>query len=281
MVDWVDLGPLFGQDYTRSKVACTVIGPLHRMFSGERLVSTMKIRLFHLLLITLFLAGLGLGFRHYLPWPFMEVMHLLQKNQTIADRVVEFEKVVYDRLLPAFDAVDVSYPPAKVTFVGIKATRLLEVWVAGPDDHWKHLKDYPILGMSGRLGPKLKEGDRQVPEGLYRVESLNPNSRYHLSLRVDYPNEQDKSYGRLDGRDNLGTDIMIHGKDCSIGCLAMGDPAAEDLFILAEQTGIENISILLTPVDFRKTELPANMPPVPAWTGEVYEALRRELNHLT
>lgn len=241
----------------------------------------MKIRLFHLLLITIFLAGLGLGFRHYLPWPFMEVMHLLQKNHTIADRVVEFEKVVYDRLLPAFDAVDVSYPPAKVTFVGIKATRLLEVWVTGPDGHWKHLKDYPILGMSGKLGPKLKEGDRQVPEGLYQVESLNPNSRYHLSLRVDYPNEQDKSYGRLDGRDNLGTDIMIHGKDCSIGCLAMGDPAAEDLFILAEQTGIENISILLTPVDFRKIELPADMPPVPAWTGEVYEALRRELNHLT
>ena len=83
--------------------------------------------------------------------------------------------------------------------------------------------------MSGRLGPKLKEGDRQVPEGLYRVESLNPNSRYHLSLRVNYPNEQDKSYGRLDGRNNLGTDIMIHGKDCSIGCLAMGDPSCDFL----------------------------------------------------
>jgi hypothetical protein len=61
------------------------------------------------------------------------------------------------------------------------------------------LKTYPILAGSGTLGPKLVEGDGQVPEGLYRVESLNPNSSFHLALRVNYPNEFDRAKGKLDG----------------------------------------------------------------------------------
>lgn len=240
----------------------------------------MKIRLFHLLLLVLLLAGLGIGFRNAFPWPFKTVMNKLRGKYTVAQRVDEFGETVRDRLQPDFDAAGISYPPAKITFVGIKATRTLQVWVAGPDGPWKHLKDYPILGMSGKLGPKLRKGDRQVPEGLYRVESLNPNSWFHLSLRVNYPNERDKSYGERDKRENLGSDIMIHGKECSVGCLAMGDPAAEDLFVLSAETGIAHISVILTPVDFRGTELPKDMPPVPAWTSELYEAVRQELNTL-
>ena len=117
----------------------------------------------------------------------------------------------------------------------------------------------------------------QVPEGLYRIESLNPNSTYHLALRVNYPNQFDKARGKLDAREDLGCDIMIHGKDCSIGCLAMGDKAAEDLFILAAKAGIRNVSVILTPVDFRVRELPGNMPPVPDWTPELYQQVETEL----
>ncbi|MFN2352660.1 MAG: murein L,D-transpeptidase family protein, partial [Kiritimatiellia bacterium] len=139
------------------------------------------------------------------------------------------------------------------------------------------LKTYPILGASGVIGPKLQEGDMQIPEGLYRIESLNPNSMYHLALRVSYPNAFDQEKGKLDGREDLGGDIMIHGKDCSIGCLAMGDEAAEDLFVLAAETGIDNIAVILTPVDFRTQALPAQRPALPDWTTELYTAIMQAL----
>ena len=117
----------------------------------------------------------------------------------------------------------------------------------------------------------------QVPEGVYGLESLNPNSLYHLALRVAYPNADDIRRGKVDGRTELGGDIMIHGKDCSIGCLAMGDEAAEDLFVLAAQTGIDNVTVILSPVDFRLRGLPKDMPTTPAWAQDLYGAIRQEL----
>ena len=104
--------------------------------------------------------------------------------KTIADRVDQFGNTVKSRLAPAFDQIGVVYPPKRITLIGLKAEEKLPVWVSGTDKKWKHLKTYPILGMSGKLGPKLKEGDMQVPEGIYGLESLNPNSLYHLALRV-------------------------------------------------------------------------------------------------
>jgi hypothetical protein len=77
-----------------------------------------------------------------------------------------------------------DYPAASLAFVAIKDERRLEVYArASEGDAWRHVRDYPVLAASGRAGPKLRQGDRQVPEGVYRIELLNPNSRYHLSLR--------------------------------------------------------------------------------------------------
>jgi len=202
------------------------------------------------------------------------VAQRVRGRKTVADRVAQYGPAVRERLAPDFERLGVAYPPERMVLVGLKQERQLEVWVSDPP---RLLKSYPILGASGVLGPKLREGDRQVPEGLYRIESLNPNSLYHLALRVNYPNAFDKAKGALDGRDDLGCDIMIHGKDCSIGCLAMGDEAAEDLFILAAEVGIDNINVILSPVDFRVRELPSRMPELPGWTGELYDAVRQEL----
>lgn len=196
---------------------------------------------------------------------------------TVADRLVQYGDVVRARWEPAFSANGIAYPPRKVALIGLKDENVLEVWVASGDGRWCHVRDYPILGMSGKLGPKLREGDGQAPEGLYRIESLNPNSAYHLSLRVDYPNAHDRKRGAEEGRKSLGSDIMIHGKNVSIGCLAMGDQAAEDLFVLAAETGIKNISVILSPVDFRVRKLPDDMPPAPGWSGELYEEIRAAL----
>lgn len=83
------------------------------------------------------------------------------------------------------------------------------------------------------------------PEGVYVIEWLNPNSRYHLSMRVSYPNAWDRQEATRENRTQLGGDIMIHGSNASIGCLAMGDEAAEDLFILAARTGISHVDVIL------------------------------------
>ena len=74
-----------------------------------------------------------------------------------------------------------------------------------------------------------------------------------VGLQVLY--EAGEEHGRREGRSKLGGDIMIHGGAASIGCLAMGDPATEDLFVLAAETGIKNISVILTPLDFRVRDL--------------------------
>lgn len=240
----------------------------------------MRITRLSILLVILGLALCAIPFREKLRRPVVTTIQMVRGQATVSDRVREFGAVVEARILPEFERIGVAYPPRRMILIGLKAERMLQVWVAGSGGEWRHLKDYPIFGMSGVLGPKLKEGDRQVPEGLYRVESLNPNSLFHLALRVNYPNAVDRRNGKRDGRSDLGSDIMIHGKNCSIGCLAMGDEAAEDLFVLAARTGIDNVSIILSPVDFRVRGLPERMPAVPAWMEPVYEEIRTELAKL-
>ncbi|MBI9018947.1 MAG: murein L,D-transpeptidase [Phycisphaerae bacterium] len=89
-------------------------------------------------------------------------------------------------------------------------------------------KTYPILKMSGTLGPKTKEGDRQCPEGFYYIttQSLNPASKFHLSFDIGYPNNYDRQKG------HTGSYIMVHGSDKSIGCFAMGDAAIEEIYAM-------------------------------------------------
>jgi hypothetical protein len=204
----------------------------------------------------------------------------LRAPASVAERIKQYGGEARARLLPQFVRVAVAYPPRALTLVGLKAEQRLEVWVSSDGTQFHLLTNYPIRAASGGLGPKLREGDRQVPEGLYRIESLNPNSRFHLSLRVNYPNDYDRKQAKADGRTQLGGDIMIHGSDVSIGCLAMGDAAAEDLFVLAAETGFKNIAVILAPVDFRVRELPTDIKTLPAWTAELYAAIRKELVRL-
>jgi L,D-transpeptidase catalytic domain len=236
------------------------------------------IRRTYLFIILLVFALCAIAFRSHLAAP--NTTGTMTGEKTVSDRLSEFGVVVHARLQPRFREIGVDYPPKKLILVGLKQERQLEVWVSDGSHDFRFLKAYPILAASGTIGPKLREGDRQVPEGLYKIESLNPNSRFHLALRVNYPNDFDKEHGRRDGRTNLGGDIMIHGSAVSIGCLAMGDQAAEDLFVLAAETGIKNISVILTPLDFRVRDLPSNSPPSPSWTPELYSEVRKALASL-
>jgi murein L,D-transpeptidase YafK len=237
----------------------------------------MRRRRIHLAVFLLVLAACAVAFCSHLTAPVSNVTHSMTGEKTVSDRLGEYSEVVHARIQPRFREIGVAYPPKKLVLVGLKQERQLELWVSDGSHDFRFLKTYPIFAASGTSGPKLKEGDRQVPEGLYKIESLNPNSRFHLALRVNYPNDFDKEQGRRDGRTNLGGDIMIHGGAASIGCLAMGDPAAEDLFVLAAETGIKNISVILTPVDFRVRNPPADAPHGPGWIPEIYGEIKKAL----
>lgn len=196
-------------------------------------------------------------------------------NGTVNDRVDQYGAEARARMAPFFVRAGVSYPPDQLVFVAFKQEQNLQVYAADGEEPLRLVREYPILGASGGLGPKLKQGDEQVPEGIYRIESLNPNSRFHLSLRVNYPNEFDRARAEEDGRTQLGGDIMIHGGRASIGCLAMGDAVAEELFILAAQTGYSKIRMLISPVDFRRAKLPDVQGPL--WLPSLYQTLEEEI----
>jgi len=103
----------------------------------------------------------------------------------------------------------------------------LEIWVE-KDGRFVRFATYPICLWSGRLGPKLKEGDRQAPEGFYTVaaDQLNPNSRMHRSFSLGFPNLFDQAHGRT------GSFLMVHGGCASIGCYAVTDPAVDEIWRL-------------------------------------------------
>lgn len=208
---------------------------------------------------------------------FIAAAEMKAETETIAQRLEEFGEIVRQRLAPQFQAAGVPYPPRRVTLVGLKQERILEVHAAEANGTFRFIRAYPVLAASGRLGPKLREGDRQVPEGIYRVVELNPNSKFHLSLRLDYPNAFDRAKGVAEGRKKLGGLIMIHGEAVSKGCFALGNPAAEDLFVLAALTGIENVKVILAPVDFRKGARPALPENAPAWSAQLYRTIEQEL----
>jgi L,D-transpeptidase catalytic domain len=202
------------------------------------------------------------------------------KAATIAERLEQYGASARARWLPYFKAAGIACPPRQLVLVGLKEEKVLQVYAASGTNGFRFVRSYPILAASGVAGPKLREGDRQVPEGIYGIELLNPNSSYHLSLRVNYPNAFDRAQAAKEQRTKLGGDIMIHGKAKSIGCLAMGDEAAEDLFVLAADAGLKNITVILAPVDFRTGKGVADDLKLPAWTPALYQEIKARLTGL-
>jgi len=201
---------------------------------------------------------------------------------TIADRVGQYRSPARARLLPHFAAAGVPYPPARFLLLGLKRERELQLYAAGHGQPLSFIRSFAVLGASGEIGPKLREGDRQVPEGVYRIVYLNPNSVAHLSLALSYPNPFDRMHAEEDGRECaiLGGDIMIHGGAGSVGCLAVGDEAAEDLFVLAADADWQHAVVMISPVDFRRSALPADYRPTIDWQNRLYGWLRTELERL-
>jgi murein L,D-transpeptidase YafK len=157
-----------------------------------------------------------------------------------------FQKVLKRKILPAHKLCRLL---SNLPWFG-KKEALLEVWI-NSDEVYRHLKDYRICAYSGELGPKEKEGDKQSPEGFYKVKKhhLNPNSKFHLSFNLGYPNDYDKAHKRT------GSFLMVHGNCVSIGCYAMTDEKIEEIYALVEAAldqGQKYVQVHIYP--FRMTE---------------------------
>ncbi|MDQ8732076.1 hypothetical protein [Bradyrhizobium sp. LHD-71] len=108
----------------------------------------------------------------------------------------------------------------------------LEVWKQDKTGRFALLQTYPICRWSGELGPKIKEGDRQAPEGFYNITpaQMNPESQFYLSFNMGYPNAYDRSLGRT------GAHLMVHGDCSSRGCYAMTDEQISDIYALGRES---------------------------------------------
>ena len=145
----------------------------------------------------------------------------------------------------------------------------LTVHIQTNDGTFEPFRSYPICSYSGGLGPKKREGDGKSPEGFYTVHSdqMNPNSSYHLSFNLGFPNAYDRAKGYT------GSYLMVHGRCVSIGCYAMTDPAMDEIWALmtaAFERGQREIHVHIFPYMM-------NWPMSSALTDSADKAFWREL----
>lgn len=153
----------------------------------------------------------------------------------------------------------------------------LELWIAR-EGRFEHFNTYRICFWAGGLGPKLREGDRQAPEGLYSVglKQLYPKGRRPRSFDIGYPNTFDRSLART------GSYILVHGGCSSTGCFAMTDPVMDEIYALSERAlreGQDRIDVEVFPFRMSQTNLAAqvNSPWFAFWLNlkEAYDAFER------
>jgi len=140
----------------------------------------------------------------------------------------------------------------------------LEVWKQTRNGQFALLKTYPICRWSGDLGPKVREGDRQAPEGFYSISpgQMNPQSAYYLSFNTGYPNAFDKALGRT------GSQLMVHGDCSSRGCYAMTDEQIAEIYSLGRESffggqrafQLQAYPFKMTPVNMARHRNNPNMP---------------------
>jgi len=166
-------------------------------------------------------------------------------------RAADALKLKEDTLRKQFESKGLTWPAKYIYIRSFKYDGQLEVWVKNErKEPFKLFKTYRVCAMAGTLGPKRMAGDYQVPEGFYYINEFNPNSNYHLSLGLNYPNESDKVLS-----DSLrpGGDIYIHGSCVTVGCIPLTDEYIDEVYILAayaKNAGEDYIPVHIYPVRF-------------------------------
>jgi murein L,D-transpeptidase YafK len=130
-----------------------------------------------------------------------------------------------------FESKKINYTGFNIFIRAFKNEKTLEVWIKpNGTEQFIHLHTYDFCSSSGTLGPKRKEGDLQIPEGIYEINHFNPLSNFYLSLGINYPNASDKILG--DAK-QPGSSIYIHGNCVTVGCIPITDERIKELYVLA------------------------------------------------
>lgn len=210
---------------------------------------------------------------------YMPLFNKLKGKETIESRIEKIEENVWNRLEKDLEKAgyEMDYPK-EIILAAFKEEKILQVY---SKDYRgiKLIKQYPFTAYSGELGPKLKEGDKQIPEGIYNVAYLNPNSSYYLSIKVSYPNEFDIYKTQFPNVSEMGGDIFIHGKSATIGCIPIGDEAIEEVFLLTQKAINKNVKVIISPRDFRITPTFPKIEGI-EWENELYEIIQTEIKRL-
>ena len=148
-------------------------------------------------------------------------------------RVVAARKMPGEIIRQRFTDAGLAYPPREIFLRAFKHEMKVELWAREKEEPFRKVATFTVTAPSGGPGPKRREGDGQVPEGCYVVNVFNPQSNFHLSLGLNYPNASDRI---LSDRARPGGEIFIHGGAVSIGCLPLGDPAIQELYVAALDT---------------------------------------------
>ncbi|OIQ30893.1 MAG: hypothetical protein BM564_01395 [Bacteroidetes bacterium MedPE-SWsnd-G2] len=210
---------------------------------------------------------------------YMPVINKIKGNQTVETRIDDIQVDVWDRLENNLNLAGYKMDyPKEVILAAFKEEQILQVY-SKDYNGVKLIKEYSFTAFSGELGPKLKEGDKQIPEGIYEVEYLNPNSSFYLSIKVSYPNEFDKSKTELPNFADMGGDIFIHGKSATIGCIPIGDQAIEEVFVLTQKAINNKVKVIISPRDFRTNPEYPNITSI-EWEKELYELIEKEIKTL-
>ena len=220
-----------------------------------------------LFLIILLLVGCASQSRQRVSW--REAMH---------EKINDYSWYSRSSLMPYFTKANLPYAPHELAFVVFKRSKRFNIYARQSSDQvWRFIRSFPIQAASGGPGPKLKAGDRQVPEGVYRIVGMNPRSRFDLSLELGYPNQFDRQHAKVDHRQHLGGNIFIHGGSRSVGCIALGNKAIEQLFPLVYAVGEHHVTVIIAPDDLRQ-DLPLPVDKPTAWLPTLYARLKAVLS---
>ncbi len=180
-----------------------------------------------------------------------EDMETFKKNQLSFPKVTKAWNTCSDSLKNMFSKKGLAFPPHQIFIRSFKSSNDMELWARNNDSSvYTLVKNYRICALSGFLGPKRMEGDRQVPEGFYFIDEFNPQSEYYMSLQINYPNYSDL---HLCNKQRPGGDIYIHGGCVTVGCIPMTDELIQELYIIcmsAKANGQTNIPVHIFPARY-------------------------------
>lgn len=172
-----------------------------------------------------------------------------QKKSRHKENVSFMERQATKKVENKFSSIDVNSENFEMFICIYKLEQIVRVWVRekGSTAEFKNVTQYAFCKISGVLGPKRMENDKQIPEGLYHIDRFNPNSKFHLSLGINYPNASDLV---LSDKEKPGDEIFIHGGCVSEGCVSISDSWISELYITSERAkakGQNDIPVYMFP----------------------------------